>query len=198
MLISLLIPTLPKRRELMAVLLAELKRQWHEVKAEFQSRIEILVDDRDKPVTVGAKRQSLLEKASGEYIVFVDDDDWIHPEYLDSIMEILASMNQIDVIGFGGHMTRDGVFDKKFRISGDYHYSEDSQYYYRYFNHLSPIKREIAQKIGYTDEMYGEDYAYSMKLKESGLIRNWTYIDKDMYHYRYSFANSQTQNHANI
>lgn len=173
---------------------AELERQ----RAELSNgeSIEILSDCAPKgQITIGAKRNCLLSHAQGTWVAFIDDDDEIHPEYLQSIVGYLDAMYAtIDAVGFGGRYYIDGKAERAFRIDHMYHYSDDSQNYYRYFNHLSPVRREIALQIGYPDEMFGEDYDYSMRLKASGLIRHSVYIDKEMYHYKFSFHNSETQN----
>lgn len=197
MLLSILIPTLPKRLELFNDLCFHLHTQIEGLPGGWWQWVELLSDDRPKPVTVGEKRQALLEKTTGQFVAFIDDDDWVHDYYIESILQVLVNMNQVDAIGFGGHMTQSGTFDRNFRISAEYGYSEDSQNYYRYFNHLSPIRRDIALKIGFINAMYGEDFDYSMRLKESGLVKNWTYIDKDMYHYRFNIHSSETQNPNN-
>jgi glycosyltransferase involved in cell wall biosynthesis len=188
---------------------AELHRQLADLREEMQPLLEIISDDRNKPVTIGMKRQSLIEQARGEFVAFIDDDDWVDGLYAAEIMKCLIpnrasegkeqkwnSINPPDAIGFGGHMSKDGIFDRTFRISAEYEYSQDAQNYYRYFNHLSPIRREIALQIGYCNAMFGEDFDYSMRLRKSGLVKSFIYIDKDMYHYRFSYKNSETQNPA--
>ena len=58
----------------------------------------------NKRVTVGAKRNSLLQNAIGEYISFIDDDDEVAPNYVDKILaEITKGRKEsppVDVICF--------------------------------------------------------------------------------------------------
>lgn len=149
--------------------------------------VEILTNDETE-ITVGRKRQLLLEKAKGEYVAFIDDDDEVSDMYLSEI--IVAIRKEPDVIGFDGFMTTNGKEQRTyFKISKDLPYKgiveNGRTVYLRHNNHLSPIKREIALKIGYRDIRHGEDYDYAMRLKQSGLVKTEIYIERNMYHYKY-------------
>ena len=69
--LSILIPTLPNRIIMFANMFANLSKQAE----QFPGEVEILSDDRGREITTGEKRNALLERAQGEYTVFVDDDD---------------------------------------------------------------------------------------------------------------------------
>ena len=141
--------------------------------------VEILTHDGKG--AIGAKRQRLLEQSTGDYVAFIDDDDDINPQYIKLIFDNLGS----DVIGFEGEITTNGRNKKRFTISKEHPYEEKNGVYYRYNNHLSPIRRSIAIQIGYKDMNFGEDFDYAMRLKESGLIKTEKYIYSPMYFYRY-------------
>lgn len=176
MILSLLICHLPARKLLLDKLLFELRSQI----SAGQYKVEILIDrDAGK---VGAKRQRLLEQAQGDYVAFIDDDDWVAPDYLSSIVPALGAY---DAIGFQGEISTNGRNVKLFTISKEHKYEEKGGIYYRYNNHLSPVRREIALKIGYKDVSFAEDFDYAMRLKESGLVKTEKYIYKALYFYRY-------------
>lgn len=173
--LSILICTIPTRFKLLNELKASLT---------FQSNgynVEILSDSESG--TIGAKRQRLLVAATGDYVAYIDDDDDINPQY---IKLIFTHLGDCDVIGFEGEITTNGRNKKRFTISKEHPYEEKGGVYYRYNNHLSPIRREIALKIGYKDMQFGEDFDYAMRLKESGLIKTEKYIYTPMYFYRYN------------
>lgn len=176
--LSILICTLPRRQALLTSLLSDLDRQCKGFD------VEVLTDNG--PGTVGAKRQRMIEAATGEYVVFIDDDDDINPAYIKNIFVHLGSC---DVIGFEGEITTNGRNKKRFSISKDHNYEEKNGIYYRYNNHLSPIRREITLQIGYRDMSFGEDHDYATRLKESGLIKTEHYIYTPMYFYRYKTYN---------
>lgn len=186
-LLSVLIPTLPDRKDFLFDLLDELHYQMEQWNIE--NEVEIITDDEGKNLSIGAKRQRLLEKAKGEYITFIDDDDEVINDYLWVI--ILGIKNtKPDVVSFNGYMTTNGKGREKFKIRKNFPYitlqhADGKNEYLRCNNHLSPIKREIALKIGYKDLSFAEDYDYAKRLKESGLIKTEYYFDGDLYHYKY-------------
>lgn len=171
--LSILICTIPARQTMLHTLKASLVQQQN------GCDVEILSDDQ--PGTIGAKRQRLLEAATGDYVTFIDDDDDINPQYIKLIFDNMGC----DVIGFEGEITTNGRNKKRFTISKEHPYEERGGVYYRYNNHLSPIRREIALAIGYKDISFAEDFDYAMRLKESGLIKTEKYIYTPMYFYRY-------------
>lgn len=175
MILSLLIPTMPSRRTLFERLLLDLRTQVLKCGKE----VEILADAGDG--TVGAKRQRLIEKAQGDYVAFIDDDDGVDPLYLQHILEALK-LNP-DVVGFNGVMTTNGTRPKKFNIKKGNQYDERGGVYYRYNNHLCPVKRSIALQVGYKDMGHGEDFEYATRLKE--FIKTEVFIDQSLYYYRY-------------
>lgn len=177
MILSILICTIPKRKALFDKLLFELRAQ---VLASGE-KIEILADGNDG--TVGLKRQRLIEKAQGKYVVFVDDDDWVSTDYVQSIVHALKSSP--DVVGFNGWITTNGKHKTNFKISKDCDYHTTSAGYERFNNHLSPVKREIALEIGYKNMSYQEDYDYAVRLRSSGLVKTERFISKHLYFYYY-------------
>lgn len=176
MILSILIAHLPARKNLLDKLLFELRSQISAGRYE----VEILVDPNEG--TVGAKRQRLIEQAQGDYVCFVDDDDTVSHDYISSIAQYLG---EYDAIGFQGDITTNGRGLKIFTISKDHAYEEKKGIYYRFNNHLSPVRRSIALQIGYKDMGHGEDYDYAVRLKESGLVKTEKYIYKLLYHYKY-------------
>lgn len=177
MILSVLIPTMPKRRDMFERMSNEIRSQILKSGQE----IEFLADNGEG--SVGLKRQRLLEAAQGDYVVFIDDDDRIDPNYLNYIL--VALKQNPDVVGLCGIITIDGRHARRFRIGKDYKYEEKKGVYYRYNNHLCPVKRSIALQVGYKDIGYGEDYDYATRLKDSGLITTEVFIDQNLYFYKY-------------
>ena len=175
MILSLLICTLPARRDMLDRLLAEIKSQQLACGVE----IEVLCDAGEG--TVGAKRQRLLEKAQGDYVAFIDDDDEIMPSYLSAILGALSTSP--DVIGFTGIMTTNGTRPERFRLSKDFNYEKKKGIYYRYSNHLCPVRRELAMQVGFKDTAWGEDYDYATRLQP--MLKTEVFIEKNLYHYKY-------------
>ncbi len=76
---------------------------------------------------------------------------------------------QVDVIGIEGvlrYKDKDGNDHAEpffHSIKYDKWYSKDSKHY-RTCNHLNPVRRELALKVGFPDIMSGEDHNYSTRL----------------------------------
>lgn len=176
--LSILIATMPSRSESLDLLLKILGPQI------IDKCIEICTDD-SMEYNIGVKRNKLLERAKGEYIVFIDDDDHIPPYYIEEIMNALAS--KPDCVGIQGVVTTNGKDHKKWFISKDYkEWFEKNNIYYRTPNHISPVKRELAIKARFPEISFGEDYGYSMNLLP--LLKTEVKInEQNMYHYDYKY-----------
>ena len=101
---SILILSIPERLDKLGVLLKKLERQIKE--ANFPE-IELLVLTDNKKRSIASKRNSLLSLAEGDYISFLDDDDTVESDYIESVYEILQKENSYDCITFDQHCLLD-------------------------------------------------------------------------------------------
>lgn len=97
MTLSILIPTINGREPLLERLLNIIAEQMQWVKMD----IEVIVEKDNREKKIGAKRNKLLQKATGDYSVFIDDDDII-PEYYLYEIETAVKKNP-DAISFKGN-----------------------------------------------------------------------------------------------
>ncbi len=180
MILSILICSLWKRAGDFARLLNVLDQQ-------LTNEVEILTDVDNGEVTTGVKRNRLLQKAKGKYVVFIDDDDLVPHYYIEEILK--ASKSDADCFAINGTITTDGKNERKWYISKDLPYKESlengNKIYLRYPNHITTIKREIAQQFLFPDKVHGEDYDWATQLHKSGLIKTEFKIEKPMYYYLY-------------
>jgi len=165
-----------------------------------QRDVEILSECDNKQISVGKKRQNLIEKSKADYVVFVDDDDMIPYYYVQKIIEAIKTTTKPfayyppDCIGF--KIECKGTVGKTASASNkwdDWANNVGGFDYVRTIYHKNPVKREIALQIGYKDMRFGEDYDYSKRLKESGLLKEEVFIDEIMYEYRYKFEPHTTK-----
>lgn len=177
--LSILICSLERRKQFLERLIGLLKPQ-------ARKEIEVLCDIDNGEISIGKKRQKLLESAVGDYVCFVDDDDVVSGDYVNLIMGAIES--KPDVVGMHLIMKTDGNLSGKTYHSLKYKnwYDEpgpDSswRFYYRNPNHLNPVKRELAMKVGYPDISMGEDKDYSMRLLP--LLTTEVYIESPIYTY---------------
>lgn len=166
---------MPSRLEKLDVLMAELIKQSN----PYIDQIEIVID----PVisyNIGTKRNKLLERAKGDYVVFIDDDDHIMPNYIWSIIQACSIGN--DCIAISGIITTNGRNQRQWHISKEYKtWHTANGIYYRTPNHISPVKRGLALQAGFPNIAFAEDAEYSRRLLP--LLKTETIIKGNLYHY---------------
>lgn len=164
--LSVLVCSVPARRAQLGRLLADL---WHQIRSlrppGSPREVEILVDDR-QVITIGEKRQSLLERARGHFVAFVDDDDGVAFNYLERVVGALRASPDADCASLEGVITTAGGKPEVFRhsIAFDGWYTKDG-IYYRGPNHLNSVRRELALQVGFVSKNHGEDFEYSKRVK---------------------------------
>lgn len=178
--LSILIATTVDRRHLFAVLHEEFKKQAEGLP------VEILFEEDAKQMSIGAKRQKLLERATADYVVFFDSDDFPHPEYVKKILDALYF--DPDCVGFLIHMTTNNANPQTCCHSIQYKkWAEkvDGYDYVRNCTHFNPIRRNLALQIGYDPSLrFGEDRKYSDAV--TPLCIHEVFLNERLFHYRYS------------
>lgn len=182
--LSILIPTLQDRVHFLDSLIREIRYQC--MKESCFSDVEILTDNRDRRVSTGEKRNSLLVRAIGEYTWFVDDDDELYPSAIRNVMEAIEQGP--DVIGINGTMTTDGANALGWEIRLGHPYEETKRngksFYLRFPNHITPMKRKHALTVRFPHKTIFEDYEWAKALNDSGVLKTQVVIDEPVYHYR--------------
>ncbi len=183
--LSILVPSTIDRKAMTDKLCNHIEGQI--LNGQFDEEVEILVDMDNKEVSIGSKRQRMIEAAKGEYVVMIDSDDWVPDNYVETILNALK-LNP-DCIG---HQIRcSGTAGKTESVSNSFPEWCEKKFGFDYIRTpypKVPIKCSICLKIGYKDLRYGEDHDFSIRLKNSGLIKTETYINQVLYFYRYKHA----------
>tara|TARA_R100001086_G_scaffold247769_2_gene182938 strand:- start:56 stop:619 length:564 start_codon:yes stop_codon:yes gene_type:complete len=181
MLFSILICTLEDRKAFLENLMFVLSPQ-----LEGNNNVEVLVEKDNGELSIGAKRNKLLSRATGKYIAFVDDDDTVSSDYVSKIIAALASgpdtvgihllhFNDGALGGFTYHSLKyDSWFETRDHTSG-------FMRYYRNPNHLNPVKREYALKTKFPEISMGEDKEYSKNILK--FLKTEEYIVEPVYYY---------------
>lgn len=181
MMLSILICSLHKRVNIFTALMQDLANQ------AYNKPVEILSEVDSGEMTTGEKRNKLLQRAEGKYIVFVDDDDYIYPYYIEEILK--ASESDPDAMAINGSMTTNGGNEIQWFIAKDNPYCavqrNGREVYLRFQNHISPIRGEIAKLFKFPHATLGEDYVWALAIHKSGLIKTESTIEKPMYIYKY-------------
>lgn len=175
-------------------------------------------DNRIKVITqenqgVSAARNNGVEASSGEYIMFIDSDDWVDTDMCETMYQAVTE-NEFPVCmccyikEFEGKSTVTNLFDGDKILVGDSYYEEffenlagvkncNLRYPEKMDALVSPcmqlFKKDILSDIRFvsTNELStGEDWLYQMEIysKADKIV----YIDKPFYHYRKTNEDSIT------
>lgn len=166
------------------------KRQLGELLAAFGPQLvdrpaSVIVDSDNGEVTIGAKRNRLLRKATRKYVAFVDDDDMVDSKYVELILRAIASRPEPDCVGIVGAIVEYGAITWTFRHSitvGRWCKDKANRIYYRTPNHLNPIRRGLALSVGFPEKSFGEDRAFSDKVRP--MLNTEKFIDRPIYFYK--------------
>lgn len=185
--LSILIPVTTKDEALFNILHAHLVKLINGRDVEI--KYHITNTQLNGGPSTGSKRQGLLLQATGDYVVFIDADDWVYDCYIDEMLK--ACESGADCFAINGIMTTDGQLETKWYLSKDYK-NEDRRengklVYYRHTNHITAVKRVIALHAGFPDKSNAEDKFYSDRL----ILTSEYKIEPPMYWYRFTTKNKQ-------
>ena len=174
--LSILTPSVPSRMDRLQKLMDEVQAQIGDLPVEHL----VLIDNKRR--TIGEKRQALLNIAKGDYIAFVDDDDWITLHYVERILEGIAQAP--DVITFQQSATFNG---EEGRISFG-HGQENEEWAageerQRAAWHVCAWRTEVARRSTFPWVQYGEDWAWAEPLNKLEL-QEW-HIPEVLHEYHF-------------
>lgn len=154
----------------------------------------------------GARRNEGIKKARGNYLYFVDSDDWIEPDTIEKAVEKLEKTDA-DLVRFNGKSFIEG--DSAPAYEGSYSFSdqleedriynqEESLQRNRKSFSASPclymVKKEVIDKhdLHFLEGVLHEDEYFTTLLFT--VIQNMIYLNRDFYHRRYRAASTMTEN----
>ena len=178
--LSICIATVPSRR-------AQLERLldcvYGQIARDAPREVEVLVDATDR--VTSDKRQSLLGRALGHYVAFVDDDDMVSHDYVDKVVTaIKENAYAADCLSLSGAMTTDGARVERFEhsLAHDRWYQRADGVHCRTPNHLNAVRRSLALAAGFPENVsHGEDREYARRLRP--MLKLEAAVDGDIYHY---------------
>lgn len=149
--------------------------------AMFDGMVNYSINDAGRSMTTGTKRNLMVAASQADYFVFIDSDDLVTPNYL---FEIMPAINQNpDCVTMCGWMTTDGVDKRDWTIKLGSDYKEVNRHYYRWPLHISVMKRSLVSHVKFPDKVTGEDFEWSKKIKELGLLKTEVHITNQIYFY---------------
>ena len=158
------------------------------LKPEMRSSTHYQVYIDNGTMSIGRKRNLLLQQSPADYVAFIDDDDRVSDNYIPLLMEGIEK--GVDCCSLRGIITDDGNNPQVFEHSIKYNsYKTNPEgyevRYERFPNHLNCIKASIAKQFIFPEKNHGEDTDWAMQLYKSGLIKTEHYIPEVIYFYDY-------------
>jgi hypothetical protein len=195
--LSILIPTIPERQSKFDYLREEVRRQAaacykiHPVLGV----VEIVVDNSKKftegGITIGAKRQNLITEANGEYLCFLDDDEAVSPDYVETLLRLCWEKPDI---GTFNNLSKLDNYWMVVRMSLHTRDNEQARpgIIKRRPWHICPVRSSIAKKYSFPDSNYGEDWVWFEQVLKD--CKKEFHYENIIHQYNFSKVNSQADN----
>jgi hypothetical protein len=182
---QILIATISQRREMLDQLLSLLEPQIAALGLRKFEQVDVMISANDSGAEIGVHRERMRQKAEGDYIAFIDDDDLVAPDYVSTILPLLDGIDQIgfNLKYFSGHNEMQPVYHSlahgnwtnpiNGRIGVEGAFCRD-------ISHLNPMRRELAMQVPIEGGI-GEDCRWAAAMR--GKVKTEHYIDRVMYYY---------------
>lgn len=182
---SILIPTIPGREESLQRLLRSLHDRINRLAPTL--RVQFCIEFDNREMSIGLKRQKLLERALGKYISFIDDDDDITDAYIEDFMATLQG--EYHVMRLRGQM-REYTFKHSIdmKMTDKMATMDDPPVFIRPPNHLNPMMADVAKLVKFRDATYGEDLDWCIRLCKYGFLQREYQSNESRIHYIYNLA----------
>jgi hypothetical protein len=175
--LSILIPTVSSRRSLLSRLLWTLEPQVR----MFAGQVEVLVHADDR-VGVGTKCDEMFHNAQGRFVVSVDDDDLVTPDYVSAVMEGIWRQTVPDFVGYRILYTRDGVYQAEI-VHDPARGQNHSGTWLRHISLKCPIRRDLVLSAPQFTDRPGGDFRWLEGLIRVHPVWDTVFIDRCLYHY---------------
>ena len=175
--LSILIPTLVDRQAQFTQLVASLREQFARICPGLRLEINELRDNRE--MSVGMKRRLLLERATGKYVAFIDDDDSVTDAYFEDFLTCFTSGHDVMMLR-GDMIGHTFVHSISHSLSGAMY---ANNMFIRPPNHLNPMLADFARLVTFEDAIRGEDLKWTIDLAKTGMLKHETPTTRVHYNY---------------
>lgn len=137
-------------------------------------------------MSIGAKRNFLIDKAEGEIIAHFDDDDFYAPNYLLTMVEQLKSCDMVHLTGWFVYAVSQKAFgywqtDKQTGIQfvfqsgkpvGVIKGTKSTDSFVRGYGFSYAYKKDLWRRCHFPDRSHGEDYAWVLTFDKSTRVKS--------------------------
>lgn len=186
---SILVPTLGERRPLFERLMDGLLPQLE----QHEGRVQVVAWYNNGRPSLPEIRQTMVERATTEYVSFVDDDDLVSPGYVTDIVSALQT--RPDYVGFQVQCYSNGC-----PTAIAYHSLEFTRWrnlpgrYERDISHINPIRASLARRASFRDTRVGgaEDRGWADQLRRGRVLKTQVVVPRILYHYLHTTPDKAT------
>lgn len=182
---TILIPTIPGREHALRRLVTSIHDFHTRICPELRIAVTLGYDNRE--MTIGAKREKMLQAAGGKYVSFIDDDDRVTAQYFEDAAACITG--GFDCMRLRGQISR-WTFTHSVANKLDAPMANQTTFL-RPPNHLNVMKTDIAKCVKFRDATSGEDLDWTIKLARAGLLRREYQSDESRIHYIYDLGDRQ-------
>lgn len=147
---------------------------------QYDDRV-LIIHHKDNQM-ISAATNTAIENASGEFLVFVDNDDVVHRDALYFLAQALNNDRTIDFLY---------TDEDKIEFDGSYiephfkpDYAPDSFLTLNYINHLTCARKSIVNKVGGFRSAFDGAQDYDLYLRIFEITDKIYHVNKVLYHWR--------------
>lgn len=180
--LSVLIPTIVGREASLQSLLNSVRDKITRIAPHLHVEYRIELDNRE--MSVGMKRNKLLQGAKGKYMAFIDDDDDITDAYIEDVAGMIRGEYQVMRL-------RGRIHPYTFTHSIENSLTDfmaKGEVFIRPPNHLNPMMTDVAKLVQFGDAVRGEDLDWTIRLARAGYLSREYRSDSNRIHYVYNLG----------
>ena len=180
--VSFLIPSIPGRESSLTRLTQSIHEKMARLAPSLRYTLNLGFDNRE--MSIGMKRQRMIQESEGKYSAFIDDDDEITDEYIEDMREtIQGSYPVMRLRGRIHPYTFTHSLENSLTTS-----MARGEVFLRPPNHLNPMMTDVAKLIHYKDAFRGEDLDWTIRMSRTGFLTSEYKTDDSRIHYIYNMG----------
>ena len=185
-LLSLLIPTVPRHLGFFQDLWASLMRQ-----TQARRDVELLVLLDNRALSIGTKRNILLQTARGRHFAFIDSDDRVADDFVDVVLDEVSDDTDLLIYRTIAETPGDPDCMCDYEIgSARIHSGKPWTHYIGPPAHHHVWLTDLVRDIVFPEANVGEDFAWTSQAQMR--VKNVRKTDRVLYYYRYDMATSES------